>query len=65
MPACWLAPLVAPEKVPPCAGRTIGAAHVPPLDGSVVVVVAEEPLGGVTVNAKLPCDVEYPSTTMK
>ena len=44
LPACALAPLVVPLKVPPCAGMTVGLVQPP---GSVVVVV--EVVVGVVV----------------
>src|SRR6266404_2313001 len=57
-----LAPLVAPLKVPPDAGMTIGLLQPPPPGRVVVVVVGA---GGVTVRLNVPCAPPYPSTTMK
>src|SRR5947199_10570229 len=39
LPTSALVPLVAPLKVPPCAGMTVGLVHAPPA-GRVLVVVA-------------------------
>src|SRR5436309_1544866 len=61
LPACPLVPLVAPLKLPPSAGMTVGVLQ-PPLGRVVVVVEVAGVLvvvvvapGGVTVRVKFPC----------
>src|SRR5205823_13117423 len=47
LPACELAPLVVPPKVPPWAGITVGLLQAP--DPASVVVVVEVGVGGLVV----------------
>src|SRR6266480_2373328 len=47
LPACELAPLVVPPKVPPWAGITVGLLQAP--DPASVVVVVEVVVGGLAV----------------
>src|SRR5207237_688652 len=47
LPACELAPLVVPPKVPPWAGITVGLLQAP--DPASVVVVVEVVVGGLVV----------------
>jgi len=68
LPACELVPLVAPLKLPPCAGMTVAPLQLPGrvvvVVGGLVVVVVDAP-GGVTVRLNVPCAPPYPSMTMK